>query len=31
MQTPEMMRFGGAEKNITMAETAEEENWNIAN
>jgi hypothetical protein len=30
MQTPEMMRFGGADKYLTMADTAEEENWDIS-
>ena len=30
-QTPELMRFGGADKNITLDETAEEENVNISN
>jgi hypothetical protein len=26
-----MMRFGGADKYLTMAETTEEENWDITN
>jgi hypothetical protein len=30
MQKPELRRFGGADKNSTMVDTAEEENWVIS-
>ena len=30
MQTPELSRFGGADKNLTIDDKAEEENWEIS-